>query len=163
MARREVPTRPVVGDLVAGVSVGVVLIPQAVAYASLAGLPPATGLLAAFAAPIAAAFFASSPYLATGPVAITSLLVLGGLTGLADAGSARATSHSQRCSRCSSASSGSSSVSTGGGVLAYLMSQPVLAAFTAAAALAHPVLAGAGCRRGSVRTATGRGRPRSTP
>jgi sulfate permease, SulP family len=87
VARREVPTRPVVGDLIAGLSVGVVLIPQAVAYASLAGLPPTTGLLAAVAAPVGAAFFASSPYLATGPVAITSLLVLGGLTGLATAGS----------------------------------------------------------------------------
>ena len=40
MARRPVPTRPVVGDLLAGISVSVVLIPQAVAYATLAGLPP---------------------------------------------------------------------------------------------------------------------------
>ncbi|MDH5278088.1 MAG: SulP family inorganic anion transporter, partial [Actinomycetota bacterium] len=72
MPRRDVPTRPVLGDVIAGLSVAVVLIPQSIAYASLAGLPPITGLMAALAAPIAAAFFASSPYLATGPVAITS-------------------------------------------------------------------------------------------
>ncbi|MGB2838212.1 MAG: SulP family inorganic anion transporter [Actinomycetes bacterium] len=134
MARRPVPTRPVLGDLVAGVSVSVVLIPQAVAYATLAGLPAASGLLAAFAAPIAASFFASSPYLATGPVAITSLLVLGGLSGLALEGSAEYVALAALLALF---------VGLvrlvlgfyGGGVLAYLMSQPVLSAFTAAAGL----------------------------
>lgn len=134
MPRREVPTRPVSGDVVAGISVGVVLIPQAVAYASLAGLPPATGLLAAFAAPIAAAFFASSPYLATGPVAITSLLVLGGLQGLAPSGSADYVALAALLALFVGVVRLGLGVS-GGGVLAYLMSQPVLAAFTAAAAL----------------------------
>ena len=134
MPRREVPTRPVPGDVVAGVSVGVVLIPQAVAYASLAGLPASTGLLAAFAAPIAAAFFASSPYLATGPVAITSLLTLGGLTGLAAAGSADYIALAALLALFVGVVRLLLGV-TGGGVLAYLMSQPVLSAFTAAAAL----------------------------
>ncbi len=134
MARREVPTRPVVGDLVAGISVSVVLIPQAVAYASLAGLPPATGLLAAFAAPIAASFFASSPYLATGPVAITSLLVLGGLSGLAGEGSAQYVALAALLALFVGLVRLVLGL-YGGGVLAYLMSQPVLAAFTAAAAL----------------------------
>jgi sulfate permease, SulP family len=134
VARREVPTRPVVGDVVAGVSVAAVLIPQSVAYASLAGLPPTSGLLAALAAPIAAAFFASSPYLATGPVAITSLLVLGGLTGLADVGSADYVALAALLALFVGLIRLALGVSRGG-VLAYLMSQPVLAAFTAAAAL----------------------------
>jgi SulP family sulfate permease len=122
------------GDVVAGISVAVVLIPQSVAYASLAGLPPESGLLAAFAAPIAAAFFASSPYLATGPVAITSLLVLGGLTGLAASG----TGEYVALAALLALFVGLIRLVLGltrGGVLAYLMSQPVLAAFTAAAAL----------------------------
>jgi SulP family sulfate permease len=134
MARREVPTRPVPGDVVAGVSVGLVLIPQAVAYASLAGLPPSTGLLAAFAAPIAAAFFASSPYLATGPVAITSLLVLGGLTGLASQGTEQYVALAALLALFVGIVRLLLGLN-GGGVLAYLMSQPVLSAFTAAAAL----------------------------
>jgi sulfate permease, SulP family len=131
---RDVPRRPVLGDVVAGISVAVVLIPQAVAYASLAGLPPTTGLLAAFAAPIAAAFFASSPYLATGPVAITSLLVLGGLTGLADAGTVDYVALAALLALFVGVVRLVLGVA-GGGVLAYLMSQPVLVAFTSAAAL----------------------------
>src|SRR5687768_10333964 len=58
------------------------------AYAQLAGLPPVHGLYAAAAAPILAALAGSSPYLQTGPVAMTSLLTLGALAPLAPAGSA---------------------------------------------------------------------------
>ncbi len=76
------------GDLVAGISVALILIPQAMAYAQLAGLPPVQGLYAAATAPILAAFAGSSPYLQTGPVAMTSLLTLGALTPLAPEGSA---------------------------------------------------------------------------
>ncbi|MPZ68029.1 MAG: STAS domain-containing protein [Actinobacteria bacterium] len=75
------------GDLVAGVTAAFVLIPQSLAYAQLAGMPPARGLYVAALAPIAAAFFASSPYLGTGPTAITSLLTLGALTAIAAPGS----------------------------------------------------------------------------
>jgi SulP family sulfate permease len=74
---------PAPGDLVGGVSAAFVLIPQALAYAVLAGMPAERGLHVAALAPIAAAFFASSPYLGTGPTAITSLLTLGALTTLA--------------------------------------------------------------------------------
>ncbi|MGE4618100.1 MAG: SulP family inorganic anion transporter, partial [Gammaproteobacteria bacterium] len=70
-------------DLVAGVTVALVLIPQAIAYAALAGLPPVYGIYAAALPPMAAAFFASSPYLQTGPVAVTSVLTLGALSVLA--------------------------------------------------------------------------------
>lgn len=73
------------GDLIAGASVAVVLIPQSLAYAALAGLPPNRGLYVAALAPLAAAAFASSPYLGTGPTAVTSLLTLGGLATVARA------------------------------------------------------------------------------
>ncbi|MEZ5116587.1 MAG: SulP family inorganic anion transporter [Candidatus Nanopelagicales bacterium] len=134
MARQKAPVRPSVHDLVAGVSVAAVLIPQAVAYALLAGLPPSSGLLAAAAAPIAASFFASSPYLATGPVAITSLLVLGGLAGLAPT----ETSEYVQLAALLAVFVGAVRLALGlarAGVLAYLMSQPVLVGFTSAAGL----------------------------
>ncbi|HEX7300344.1 MAG TPA: SulP family inorganic anion transporter [Solirubrobacteraceae bacterium] len=74
-------------DLLAGVTVGLVLIPQSLAYASVAGMPPVAGLYAAALPLIAAALFASSPYLQTGPVATTSLLTFGALAGRAPVGS----------------------------------------------------------------------------
>ncbi|HCU89103.1 MAG TPA: hypothetical protein DGR97_04130 [Gammaproteobacteria bacterium] len=72
-----------IADIVAGISVGLVLVPQSMAYAALAGLSPVHGLYAAAIAPIAAAFFASSPFLQTGPVAMTSVLTFGALTAIA--------------------------------------------------------------------------------
>ena len=73
--------RPVFGDALGGVSVALVLIPQSLAYASLAGLPPSVGLFAAAFPLLMYAVFASSPFLQTGPVALTSLLVAGALAG----------------------------------------------------------------------------------
>ena len=81
------PIRPTGGDLVAGISVALVLLPQSLAYAQLAGMPPQRGLLAAALPPLAAALIASSPYLQTGPVALTSLLTFGALSTLAEPGS----------------------------------------------------------------------------
>ena len=78
--------RMIFGDVLAGISVALLLIPQSMAYAELAGLPPEIGLFASALPPIFAAFVASSPYLQTGPVALTSLLTLGALNGLADSG-----------------------------------------------------------------------------
>ncbi len=75
-------------DVIAGLSVALVLIPQSMAYAELAGLPPHHGLYAAGLPLIAAAFLASSPYLQTGPVALTGLLTLGALLPLAPVGTA---------------------------------------------------------------------------
>ena len=62
------------GDVIAGVTVGTVLIPQSIAYAELAGLPAVFGLYAAFLPPVVAAFFGSSRQLSTGPVAMASLI-----------------------------------------------------------------------------------------
>ena len=75
------------GDLLAGVTVAVVLIPQAMAYAMLAGLPPVYGLYAGAITPLIAALWGSLRQLATGPIAIMSLLVLTTLTPLAEPGS----------------------------------------------------------------------------
>lgn len=61
-------------DLLAGITVALVLIPQAMANAQLAGLPPETGLYSAFLIPIVAALFGSSRQLQNGPVAIISLM-----------------------------------------------------------------------------------------
>ena len=61
-------------DIVAGITVAAVLIPQSMAYAELAGLPAVYGLYAAFLPPVVAAFFGSSRQLSTGPVAMASLI-----------------------------------------------------------------------------------------
>ncbi|MEE4166021.1 MAG: SulP family inorganic anion transporter [Desulfocapsaceae bacterium] len=75
-------------DLLAGITVALVLIPQSMAYAQLAGLPAYYGLYAAFLPPMVAALFGSSRQLATGPVAVVSLMSAASLQPLATAGSA---------------------------------------------------------------------------
>ncbi len=74
-------------DLFAGFTVAVILIPQAMAYATLAGLPPTYGLYAAAFSPFIGSLFGSLRQLSTGPVAIMSLLVLTTLAPLAEPGS----------------------------------------------------------------------------
>jgi len=74
-------------DLIAGITVALVLIPQSMAYAQLAGLPAYYGLYASFLPPIVAALFGSSHQLATGPVAVVSLLTAASLGPLAATGS----------------------------------------------------------------------------
>lgn len=61
-------------DLIAGITVALVLIPQSMAYAQLAGLPAYFGLYAAFLPVMVAALWGSSKQLGTGPVAVVSLL-----------------------------------------------------------------------------------------
>src|SRR5574340_1223946 len=74
-------------DLLAGITVALVLIPQSMAYAQLAGLPAYYGLYAAFLPGIIAAMWGSSAQLATGPVAAVSLLTASVLAPLAATGS----------------------------------------------------------------------------
>jgi len=74
-------------DAVSGLTVALVLIPQSMAYAQLAGLPAYYGLYASFLPPIIAALFGSSRQLATGPVAVVSLMTSASLEPLATAGS----------------------------------------------------------------------------
>ena len=121
-------------DVLAGLSVALVLIPQSVAYAELAGLPSHHGLYAAAVAPIAAALFASSPYLQTGPVALTALLTLSALLPLAEAGTAEFVGLAALLALVV----GVVRVLVGwmkAGWLSYLMSRPMLSGFTSAAAI----------------------------
>jgi sulfate permease, SulP family len=74
-------------DAVSGLTVALVLIPQSMAYAQLAGLPAYYGLYASFLPPMMAAMFGSSRQLATGPVAVVSLMTSASLESLATAGS----------------------------------------------------------------------------
>lgn len=75
------------GDLSAGITVGVMLIPQGMAYAMLAGLKPIYGLYAATVPLILYAIFGTSRQLAVGPVAVVSLLIASGVGALAEIGS----------------------------------------------------------------------------
>ncbi|MCX7898361.1 MAG: SulP family inorganic anion transporter [Rhodocyclaceae bacterium] len=70
-------------DLIAGVTVALVLVPQSMAYAQLAGLPAYYGLYAAFLPVIVGALWGSSRQLATGPVAVVALLTASALAPLA--------------------------------------------------------------------------------
>ncbi|MDG2026808.1 MAG: SulP family inorganic anion transporter [Acidimicrobiales bacterium] len=126
--------RPSAGDVIAGVSVALVLIPQSLAYAEIAGVPPHVGLFAAALPPLIAAPLMSSPYLQTGPVALTSLLTFGALSGLA----ATTTPEYVELAALLALIVGVSRLLLGlfrMGTIAYLMSQPVLQGFTSAAAI----------------------------
>ena len=74
-------------DLIAGITVALVLVPQSMAYAQLAGLPAYYGLYAAFLPGMIGALWGSSSQLATGPVAVVSLLTASALAPLAASGS----------------------------------------------------------------------------
>jgi len=121
-------------DILAGLGVALVLIPQSLAYAELAGVPAHHGLYVAAVAPMAAAFFASSPWLQTGPGALTSLLTLGALIPLAAPGSPAFVASAGLLALVVAVTR------IGIGVLrlgwmAFLMSQPVIVGFTSAAVL----------------------------
>ncbi|MGV6832269.1 MAG: SulP family inorganic anion transporter [bacterium] len=74
------------GDVSAGITVGIMLIPQGMAYAMIAGLPPVFGLYAALIPQVIYAIMGTSRQLAVGPVAMDSLLVASGLGALALSG-----------------------------------------------------------------------------
>jgi len=76
-------------DAVAGLTVGVMLIPQAMAYAVIAGMPPIYGLYAALVPLFVYPIFGSSRQLAIGPVAIDMIIVSAAIGSMATAGSAR--------------------------------------------------------------------------
>ena len=76
------------GDLLAGLIVAIMLVPQAMAYALLAGLPPQVGLYASIVPLFLYGLLGSSRTLAVGPVAIVSLLVVSGVGAFAEPGTA---------------------------------------------------------------------------
>lgn len=77
------------GEFWAGMTVGLMLVPQGVAYAALAGMPLVAGIYASLVPALVAVLFSASTRLGVGPTALTSLLIGASLTGLAEPGSAQ--------------------------------------------------------------------------
>jgi sulfate permease, SulP family len=77
------------GEVLAGLTIGLMVIPQGVAYAALAGMPLVTGIYASMLPALVAALFSASTRLSVGPTALSCLLVGASFTGLAEPGSAR--------------------------------------------------------------------------
>ncbi|SHK23946.1 sulfate permease, SulP family [Marinobacter antarcticus] len=74
-------------DVVSGLAIGVMLIPQSMGYAVLAGLPPEFGLYASIFPPLLYALLGTSNKISVGPVALDAILILSGLSVLAEPGS----------------------------------------------------------------------------
>jgi SulP family sulfate permease len=122
------------GDLNAGLTVGVMLIPQGIAYAMIAGLPPIYGLYTAMIPPIIYAIFGTSRQLAVGPVAMDSLIVATGVATIADIG----TEHFIEFAVLLAFLMGGLQILFGVfrlGFLVNFLSKPVISGFTSAAAL----------------------------
>lgn len=81
---RDYPRGALADDLTAGVITAILLVPQGMAYALLAGLPPQTGLYASIVPPAVYALFGTSRTLAVGPVAVAALMVAEALRPYAD-------------------------------------------------------------------------------
>ncbi len=83
---REYSVEKFRADAVAGTVVLFITVPQAIAYAFLAGMPPETGLYAAIAALLGYTLFGSSKALAVGPTAIVAMMTLEAASSLAEPG-----------------------------------------------------------------------------
>jgi SulP family sulfate permease len=121
-------------DIVAGITVALVLIPQSMAYAQLAGVPAYYGLYTAFLPVVAGALWGSSRHLATGPVAMISLLTGSVLAPLAAVGS----EHYIALAIALAFLVGCIQLSLGVlrlGLIINFLSHPVVSAFTTAAAI----------------------------
>ncbi|HYR24889.1 MAG TPA: SulP family inorganic anion transporter [Aquabacterium sp.] len=122
------------GDVTAGLVVAVMLVPQSLAYAMLAGLPPHVGLMASLLPLLAYAVFGSSAVLSVGPAAITSLMMAQALAPLAVPG----TSAYVGLAALLALGSGLLLMAMGWlrlGFLSQLLSRPVVQGFTVASAL----------------------------
>ena len=143
---RGVPALPIVGwlrnyqradlgpDLVAGLTTAVMLVPQAMGYALLAGLPPIHGLYASVAPLLLYAVLGTSRHLAVGPVAMDSILVAGAVGAIAVIG----TENYILVAAALGMMVGAIQAGLGflrAGFLVNFLSRPVVAGFTAAAAL----------------------------
>ncbi|MGB0387644.1 MAG: sulfate permease [Ardenticatenaceae bacterium] len=123
-----------IGDLIAGLIVAIMLVPQGMAYALLAGLPPEVGLYASIVPLIIYGLLGTSRSLAVGPVAIVSLLVATGVSPFAEPGSAEYLSLTLTLAFMV----GVMQVGMGLlriGFLVNFLSHPVLSGFTSAAAI----------------------------
>jgi sulfate permease, SulP family len=122
------------GDLTAGLIVTVMLIPQSLAYAMLAGLPPQVGLYASILPLVAYAALGSSMTLAVGPVAVVSLMTASALQPLAQAGSPEYVTLAMQLALIS----GVMLLAFGAlrlGFLAYFLSHPVISGFITGSAI----------------------------
>jgi SulP family sulfate permease len=122
------------GDALAGLIVATLLIPQAMAYALLAGLPPQVGLYASLLPLAVYALLGSSRYLSVGPSALLSLLIVTQVAALAAPGSPRYLAFAMATALVV----GVMQIAMGAarlGVLTNFLSQPVLSGFTSAAAV----------------------------
>jgi SulP family sulfate permease len=122
------------GDLSAGLTVGVMLIPQGMAYSMLAGLPPIYGLYASTIPLIIYALLGTSRQLAVGPVAMVALLISSGVGALAELGSSEFISYAILLALMVGI------IQFGMGIfrlgfLVNFLSHPVIAGFTSAAAI----------------------------
>ena len=121
-------------DAVAGLTVGVMLIPQGMAYAVIAGMPPIYGLYAGLVPLLVYPFFGSSRQLALGPVAIDMLIVGASIGALAQVGTERYVA----LAILMTAMVGLMQMAMGMmklGFVANLLSRPVIAGLTSAASL----------------------------
>ncbi|MBX9935108.1 MAG: SulP family inorganic anion transporter [Burkholderiaceae bacterium] len=121
-------------EALAGLTVGLMVIPQGVAYAALAGMPLVTGIYASMLPALVAVLFSASTRLSVGPTALSCLLVGTSLAGLAEPGSAQWVQLAVWLALLS----GLLQAMLGGlrfGWLLNLVSAPVLMAFTQAAAV----------------------------
>lgn len=121
-------------DLTAGTITAILLVPQAMAYAQLAGLPPEVGLYSSIFPILLYALFGTSRTLAVGPVAVAALMVASALEPIAVPGSAAYIAGAIFLA----AASGLILVAMGVarlGVVASLLSHPVMSGFTSAAAI----------------------------
>ena len=129
------PTRALLwGELSAGLTVGLMLVPQGVAYAALAGMPLVTGIYASLLPALVAVLWSSSTRLGVGPTALTSLLIGASLTGLAQPGSAQWVALAAWMAILSGGLQMVMGVARFGWIM-QVVSSPVLSGFTQAAAL----------------------------
>ncbi len=123
-----------VADLRAGVTVAVLLIPQAMAYAALAGVPAITGLYAAMVSLVVYAAFGTSRFISVGPVAIDALLTAAAVAPLADGDPARYVALTALLTLMVGLIQVSAGLVRLGG-LVHMVSVPVIVGFTTAAAV----------------------------
>ncbi|MES2183381.1 MAG: SulP family inorganic anion transporter [Pseudomonadota bacterium] len=122
------------GEAIAGITIALMVIPQGVAYAALAGMPLVTGVYAALWPALVAVLFSSSQRLSVGPTALTSLLVGASLAPLAIAGSAEWVAMAVWLTLIS----GAIQIMIGAGRMGWilrLVNSPVLTGFTQGAAI----------------------------
>ena len=122
------------GDLIAGLTVGVMLVPQGMAYSMLAGLPPIYGLYASTIPLLIYALLGTSRQLAVGPVAMVALLIANGVGAIAELGSPEFVSLAILLSLMVGVIQFALGVVRAGFIVNFL-AHPVISGFTSAAAI----------------------------